>query len=102
MTLRQIALKLAYPLIMLLKPANRSIVLKNEKKLLPPISVYNISVELNSDELFSLSTYKGKKILVVNTASDCVFTDQYRDLENIYQEHKDSLMIIGFPANDFR
>ena len=48
-----------------------------------------------------LSAYKGKKILIVNTASKCGFTPQYADLEKLYEKYKDKLVIIGFPANDF-
>ena len=48
-----------------------------------------------------LSAYKGKKILIVNTASKCGFTPQYEDLQKLYDKYKDKLVIIGFPANDF-
>ena len=41
------------------------------------------------------------KILIVNTASDCGYTPQYTDLEKLYKEYKDKLIILGFPANDF-
>jgi glutathione peroxidase len=50
----------------------------------------------------SLSAYKGKKILLVNTASNCGFTDQYESLQQLYLAHKEKLTIIGFPANDFK
>lgn len=46
--------------------------------------------------------FKGKKILFVNTASDCGYTDQYDALQKLYEDNKDKLMIIGFPANDFK
>ncbi|MCW3079116.1 glutathione peroxidase [Segetibacter sp.] len=45
--------------------------------------------------------YKGKKILVVNTASKCGYTPQYEGLEKLYKEHKDKLVVVGFPANNF-
>ena len=45
--------------------------------------------------------YKGKKLLIVNTASKCGFTPQYADLEKLYDKYKDKLVIVGFPANDF-
>jgi glutathione peroxidase len=49
-----------------------------------------------------LSTFKGKKVLVVNTASECGLTPQYKDLEALYKQYKDqNLVIIGFPANNF-
>ena len=49
----------------------------------------------------SLSAYKGKAMLVVNTASKCGNTPQYAELEKLYESHKDKLVIIGFPANNF-
>ena len=48
-----------------------------------------------------LSMYRGKKILIVNTASECGYTPQYDDLEKLYEQYKDRLVIIGFPANNF-
>jgi glutathione peroxidase len=45
---------------------------------------------------------KGKKVLIVNTASDCGFTGQYDELEKLHQQYKDKLIILGFPANDFK
>lgn len=51
---------------------------------------------------FDFSTLKGKKILVVNTASECGLTPQYKDLEAIYSKYKDkNFVIVGFPANNF-
>ena len=48
-----------------------------------------------------LSQYRGKKILIVNTASECGYTYQYEDLEKLYEKYKDKLVLIGFPANNF-
>ena len=47
------------------------------------------------------SHYKGKKILIVNTASKCGNTPQYAALEKLYEQYKDKLVIVGFPANNF-
>jgi glutathione peroxidase len=49
----------------------------------------------------NFTDFKGKKILIVNVASKCGFTPQYAELEQLYQSHKDNLVIIGFPANNF-
>ncbi|NOQ70985.1 MAG: glutathione peroxidase [Crocinitomix sp.] len=49
----------------------------------------------------SFSTFKGKKILIVNTASECGFTPQYQDLQALHGLYTDKLVIIGFPANNF-
>ena len=57
--------------------------------------------KLNSTDKLCLGDYKGKKILLVNVASECGFTKQYSDLEKLYTEHKDKLVIIGFPCNQF-
>lgn len=64
-------------------------------------SVYDISLNKITGETFKLSDFKGKKILVVNTASKCGYTSQYGDLENLYQANKDKLEIIGMPCNQF-
>jgi glutathione peroxidase len=47
------------------------------------------------------SNYKGKKMLIVNTASQCGFTSQYEQLQNVHEKHGENLVIIGFPANNF-
>lgn len=47
------------------------------------------------------SQFKGKKVLIVNTASECGYTPQYADLEKLYQTYKDKLVVFGFPANNF-
>lgn len=47
------------------------------------------------------ATFKGKKILIVNTASECGYTPQYKDLQALYDRYKDKLVIVGFPANNF-
>ncbi len=57
---------------------------------------------LEEKKLLSLSDFRGKVILVVNTASKCLFTSQYKDLEKIYQNYKDKgFIIIGVPSDDF-
>lgn len=50
---------------------------------------------------YDYSGLKGKKVLIVNTASECGYTPQYEDLEKLYQSYKDKLIILGFPANNF-
>ena len=64
-------------------------------------SVYDFKVPALNGGTIDLSAYKGKKILIVNTASKCGFTPQYTDLEKLYDKYKDKLVIVGFPANDF-
>ena len=50
---------------------------------------------------FDYAQLKGKKVLIVNTASECGYTPQYEELEKLYQAYKDKLIILGFPANNF-
>ena len=64
--------------------------------------LYNISVkdiELNSVDL---SNYKGKTLLIVNVASKCGFTPQYKDLQHLYEKYQDQdFEVLGFPCNQF-
>ena len=69
--------------------------------LLSSSSVYDISLNKISGESFKLSDFKGKKVLIVNTASKCGYTSQYGDLEKLYQQNKDKLEIVGMPCNQF-
>ena len=65
-------------------------------------SIYQFKVEDLYGETFDFSKLKGKKVLIVNTASKCGYTPQYEQLEAIYKEYKDKgFTIIGFPANNF-
>ncbi|MGV4413993.1 glutathione peroxidase [Chryseobacterium sp. T1] len=64
-------------------------------------SIHEFKVESLSGDTIDFSDFKGKKILVVNTASECGFTPQYEELEKLYQAYKDKLVIVGFPANNF-
>jgi glutathione peroxidase len=64
-------------------------------------SFYDFKVKTLEGEEFDFSSLKGKKVMIVNTASKCGFTPQYKDLEDLYEKYKDKLVIIGFPANNF-
>lgn len=65
-------------------------------------SIYDFKVDaLSKGKTINLADYKGKKILIVNTASKCGFTPQYEGLEKLYEAYKNELVIIGFPANNF-
>lgn len=65
------------------------------------VSVHDFKVPGLDGNTIDLSAYKGKKLLIVNTASKCGYTPQYSDLEKLYEKYKDKLVIIGFPANNF-
>ena len=65
-------------------------------------TIYEFKVTDLYGKVFDFSTLKGKKILIVNTASECGLTPQYKDLEAIYEKYKDlNFVIVGFPANNF-
>ncbi len=65
-------------------------------------TIYQFKVKDLYGKEFDFATLKGKKILVVNTASECGLTPQYKDLEAIYKKYKDlNFVIVGFPANNF-
>ena len=64
-------------------------------------TIYDYRVESLDGKTIDFTDFKGKKILIVNTASECGFTPQYADLEKLYEENKDKLVIVGFPANNF-
>jgi glutathione peroxidase len=66
-----------------------------------PANIYDFKVAALDGSTIDISQYKGKKIMIVNTASRCGYTPQYAALEKLYEEHKDKMVIIGFPANNF-
>lgn len=104
MTIRQRVLKTVYPAFTWWSKltGKNAKVFSNETLSVPPQSIYDLSVLLNNGENISLSQFKGKKMLLVNTASDCGYTDQYTELQEMYNENKDHLVVIGFPANNFK
>ena len=64
-------------------------------------SIYDFKVEGLEGGTIDFSKFKGKKIMIVNTASKCGNTPQYSDLEKLYEQYKNKLVIVGFPANNF-
>lgn len=73
----------------------------SSKATVPQQSFYDFKMTSIDGTEIDLSQYKGKKVLVVNTASKCGFTPQYKDLEALHQKMGDKLVILGFPANNF-
>jgi glutathione peroxidase len=67
----------------------------------PSESIYDIAIEGIDGKPMDLAQYKGKKILFVNVASECGFTKQYDGLQELYENHKDKLVVIGLPCNQF-
>src|SRR6476661_6412818 len=66
-----------------------------------PATVYDFTVQTIDGKDVKLSQYKGKKLLIVNTASECGYTPQYKELEELYKKHGDKVTVLGFPANNF-
>lgn len=65
-------------------------------------SFYDLQAKTITGETFNFSSLKGKKVMIVNTASKCGFTPQYKELEKLYEQYGgDNFVIIGFPSNDF-
>lgn len=65
------------------------------------MDLYNIKINTLQGKELNLTNYKGKKILFVNVASKCGFTPQYKDLQELYDLHKENLVVIGVPCNQF-
>ncbi len=64
-------------------------------------NIYDFKVAGLNGGTIDLAQYKGKKILIVNVASECGYTYQYEDLEKLYEKYKDKMVLIGFPCNQF-
>jgi glutathione peroxidase len=75
-------------------PVKETIAIQNK-------SIYDFKVLALNGDTIDFASFKGKKILIVNTASKCGFTPQYEGLEKLYETYKDKLVVIGFPANNF-
>ena len=66
-----------------------------------PSSIYDFNLKNIDGQDFSLAQYKGKKVLIVNTASKCGYTPQYAALQKLADTYKDKVVVIGFPENNF-
>jgi glutathione peroxidase len=103
MTIRQSFLKLVYPLFVAFKKSKGATVnTANASHVKPLVPFYSLSVQLNDGRHLSFESLRGRKVMLVNTASDCGFTRQYEELQELYRLSEGNLVIIGFPANDFK
>ncbi|WP_319805470.1 glutathione peroxidase [Hymenobacter weizhouensis] len=66
-----------------------------------PTTVYDFTVKSIDGKDVKLSQFKGKKLLIVNVASECGYTPQYKELEELHKKHGDRVTVLGFPANNF-
>jgi glutathione peroxidase len=64
-------------------------------------TIYDFTMKSIDGKDISLGQFRGKKILIVNVASECGYTPQYKDLQKLYEAYKGNLIILGFPANNF-
>ena len=67
----------------------------------PVYSVYDVVLNDIDGKLVNMGNYKGRKLLIVNVASECGFTPQYAALQELYEKHKPKIIVLGFPCNDF-
>lgn len=104
MTYRQKFLKSTYPALMWFNKltGKNTKVMEHSESTATLRSIHDLSVHLNDGSELKLEVFKGKKILLVNTASDCGYTNQYEGLQKLFDNHKNKLVIIAFPANDFK
>lgn len=83
--------------------AQKAITAEKNEALVPTqqSSIHGFKVPSLTGESIDFSKFNGKKILIVNTASKCGYTPQYKELETLYEQWKQKLVIVGFPANNF-
>ncbi len=103
MTYRQSILKTIYPAIMWStgKAGSKQVQVNTEMKK-GTVEFYSLTTKDIAGNTFSFEQFKGKKVLIVNTASDCGYTAQYENLEKLSKQFAGSLVVVGFPANDFK
>jgi glutathione peroxidase len=103
MTVRQRFLKIIYPLwIWWLNRKRKNAKILSNENIMPAISFYSLRDTLNNGIAFDFEQLKGKKVMLVNTASNCAYTGQYDDLQKLSEQYKDKLVVLGFPANDYK
>jgi glutathione peroxidase len=103
MTIRQQILKWAYPLFVeykKLRGRNRN--LEPATSNIPKVPFHSLSAISNNGTELLFESFKNKKVLIVNTASNCGYTNQYKELQNLYESHKENLVVLAFPSNDFK
>jgi len=103
MTGKQKVMKAIYPMITgvtRLFGKNNDVFVNTDQKI-PLYKLYDLQVKLNTGDQRNLQDFAGRKLLIVNTASDCGYTRQYEELQQLQERFGDKLQVIGFPANDF-
>jgi glutathione peroxidase len=103
MTLKQKVLKAFYPLVMSVSKLSgkKSKMKTNHSQAVPAVSFYSLYAIDNQGSKINFEQFKGKKVLLVNTASECGYTPQYHELQELSNKYRNKLVVLGFPANDF-
>lgn len=103
MTTRQKVLKAVYPAWILFTKliGKNNDALANEHQK-PTVPFHSLKAVMNNGTTYDFASLKGKKVLLVNTASNCGYTGQYDELQELYKKFENKLVILGFPANDFK
>ena len=103
MNTRQKILQFLYPVFTAISRLvnKKSDIFRNTGGKQPPVPFYSLTFTGNDGKQISFEQYRGKKVVLVNTASFCGYTSQYDALEKLYKDNKDRLVVLGFPANNF-
>jgi glutathione peroxidase len=96
--MKKIIDSLKYLALMLLGPKKSSVRPANNTS---TKNLYDFTLKSIEGKEIDFNAYKGKKVLIVNTASECGYTPQYSALEELHQKHQDKLVVLGFPADNF-
>ncbi|MFM2145602.1 MAG: hypothetical protein RL732_438 [Bacteroidota bacterium] len=103
MTIRQKILKTIYPFMMWMSKSSTNSRIVSHDPINPSAAFYVLPATSIDGEVLSLEQLcRGKMVLVVNTASDCGYTGQYEELQQLYEKYADKLVILGVPSNDFK
>lgn len=101
-TFKQRILRKMYTVIRKMgKKGRNGTVLTNEQNAFPNSSFYNLKAVLNTGNTLDFKEFQGKKVILVNTASNCGYTGQYSELQALHERYGNTTKIIAFPANDF-
>lgn len=92
--------RLYYPLLMMFLPKTKISSSENPDTKMSA-SIYDLPLKDIDGNKTTLAPFKGKKLLIVNVASECGFTHQYAQLQELFEVYNDKLMVLGFPSNNF-
>ncbi|KEO74067.1 glutathione peroxidase [Anditalea andensis] len=104
MNFKQKLLKKLYPVIMRASKSSgeKGRMISNDTKAKPIVPFHQLKVQQNDGRELDFKEFKGKKVLLVNTASNCGYTGQFEELQQLHEKLQDTIAIVGFPANDFK